>query len=215
MVNMIASVDGAAAVEGTSGGLGGPGDRALFHQLRGIADVILVASGTARAESYGPARPSEAVRRARRARGQLEVPPIAVITGSLELDYTAPLFAEATTDPIVITGAEADPGRLAEARAHADVIALGGRRPDLRAALGELRRRGHRLALLEGGPSMNRVFFAEGFVDELNLSLAPALVAGDPIRIITGEPFDGPLALTLDQVVQDESYLFLRYLRAQ
>src|ERR1700722_18281627 len=54
--NMVASVDGAAALEGRSGGLGGAADRKLFHVLRSLADVVLVGGGTARAEKYKPAR---------------------------------------------------------------------------------------------------------------------------------------------------------------
>ena len=92
MLNMIASVDGAAALEGTSGGLGGEADRALFRELRGLADVVIVASGTVRAEDYGPARPSESLRAARRDRGQPEAPPIAVISGSLKLDWDTPFL---------------------------------------------------------------------------------------------------------------------------
>ena len=39
-----------------SGGLGGAADHALFSTLRALADVVLVAAGTVRAEGYGPAR---------------------------------------------------------------------------------------------------------------------------------------------------------------
>ncbi len=49
-LNMIASIDGATAVAGLSGGLGGPADQALFAVLRSQADVVLVAAGTVRAE---------------------------------------------------------------------------------------------------------------------------------------------------------------------
>jgi RibD domain-containing protein len=45
-LNMIASIDGATAVGGLSGGLGGPADQALFAVLRAQADVVLVAAGT-------------------------------------------------------------------------------------------------------------------------------------------------------------------------
>ena len=45
-LNMIASIDGATAVAGVSGGLGGPADQALFAVLRSQADVVLVAAGT-------------------------------------------------------------------------------------------------------------------------------------------------------------------------
>src|SRR4029077_11422245 len=46
---MIASADGATAVDGRSGTLGGAGDRAVFNTLRGHADLVLVGAGTVRA----------------------------------------------------------------------------------------------------------------------------------------------------------------------
>ena len=39
--NMVSSIDGAVTVDGKSGGLGGPGDKAVFRVLRGLADVVL------------------------------------------------------------------------------------------------------------------------------------------------------------------------------
>jgi riboflavin biosynthesis pyrimidine reductase len=53
-LNVIASVDGATTLAGVSGGLGGRADHALFAVLRSLADVVLVAAGTVRAERYGP-----------------------------------------------------------------------------------------------------------------------------------------------------------------
>ena len=41
MLNMISSKNGLATLNGTSGALGGPADKALFRTLRGLADVIL------------------------------------------------------------------------------------------------------------------------------------------------------------------------------
>ena len=100
------------------------------------------------------------------------------------------------------------------AKTHADVIASGDTQIDFAAAFGELATRGHRLALLEGGPSINNVLFGLGLVDELNLSVAPAVVGGDPLRILKGAPLDGGRPLLLDQVIEHDSYLFLRYLSA-
>ena len=54
--NMIESADGAATVDGLSGGLGGSADHEIFGLLRALAGVILVGAGTARAEAYRPAR---------------------------------------------------------------------------------------------------------------------------------------------------------------
>ncbi len=53
---MIASLDGAVAVDGTSGALGNANDREVLLTLRDLADVVLVGAGTARGEGYGPPR---------------------------------------------------------------------------------------------------------------------------------------------------------------
>jgi len=64
--NFVTSADGAAYVEGRSGGLSSPDDMRLFGLLRVLADVVLAGAGTARAEEYKPAlrRPSLASLRA-------------------------------------------------------------------------------------------------------------------------------------------------------
>ena len=49
MLNMIASSNGLATLDGLSGKLGGDEDRALFRTLRGIADFILVGLKTVKA----------------------------------------------------------------------------------------------------------------------------------------------------------------------
>ena len=80
--NMIASLDGGSTVDGHSAGLGNAADEHLFAVLRDLADVILVGSGTVRAEGYGGVRLDD-IRRARRQRWGLSAapPPIAVVTG--------------------------------------------------------------------------------------------------------------------------------------
>ena len=55
-VNFVSSVDGAATVDGVSGGLGGDADHRVFALLRELCDVVIVGAGTVRAESYGPMR---------------------------------------------------------------------------------------------------------------------------------------------------------------
>ncbi len=54
ILSMISSADGAMAIDGTSGGLGGDSDRSVFRHLRSIADGVLVGAGTVRSESYSP-----------------------------------------------------------------------------------------------------------------------------------------------------------------
>src|SRR6476646_8273723 len=89
-LNMIVSVDGGTAWNGVSGALGGSADKALFGVLRSLADVVLVASATMRAEHYGPADLPTQVQDARRARGQSAVPRIAVVSRTCRFDWTTP-----------------------------------------------------------------------------------------------------------------------------
>src|ERR671925_948747 len=117
-LSMIASVDGATTLAGVSGGLGGLADHALFTVLRSLADVVLVAAGTVRAERYGPSST-----------------PIAVVSRSLRLDWDAPFFTAPLARPIVVTAARAPADRLAQAAEVADVVIAGDRDVDLAAAL--------------------------------------------------------------------------------
>src|SRR5688572_14206623 len=110
MVNMISSADGATAVEGLSGGLGGPADQKVFGAVRAVADVIVAGAGTVRAERYGPPRPSGARRTAREGRGQAPAPRLAVVSRSLDLDLDSPAFTESRA--VVVTCAAAPAARL-------------------------------------------------------------------------------------------------------
>src|SRR4051812_37529390 len=98
--NAIGSLDGGAATDGTSGGLGGPGDRRLFRVLRELADVIVVGAGTAHAESYAGAQMTVAQRGNRQRRGQSEVPPIALVTRSGRLENDWPVLTRTEVTPL-------------------------------------------------------------------------------------------------------------------
>src|SRR5689334_16699529 len=126
--NMVMSLDGAATVDGRSGGLSNEADRQVFAMLRAHADVILVGAGTARAEGYGPVRPeSEGLRWAWLRDGRPPSAPIAVVTRALDLDLGGKLLTGAPPHArtIVITTESAPPDRRAAAARTADVIVTG------------------------------------------------------------------------------------------
>ena len=54
IVNMVSSVDGRAAIEGTERGLGSTTDQALMRELRVHADVVLNGASTLRASGSSP-----------------------------------------------------------------------------------------------------------------------------------------------------------------
>ena len=50
-----------------------------------------------------------------------------------------------------------------------------------------------------------------GLVDELFLSLSPMLVGGGEPSVVEGTALDQPLELELVSVLEEESFLYLRY----
>lgn len=209
MANMVASVDGATAVDGESRALSGPADRRVFHHLRAVADAVMAAAGTVRADRYGPARPSPEVRAARAARGQAEVPPVVVVTRSVALDWDAPLFAGAEVPTVVAAPADADPARLERAARAGRLITAGTGDVDLPGALREL---GVGVVLCEGGPGLIAQLAAAGCLDELFLTVSPQLVGGDAARVLRGPALEPPAPLTLAAAAEEDQMLFLRYL---
>lgn len=211
MANFVAGLDGAVAVDGKVGPLTSPADQRVFHHLRGLADVVLVGAGTVRAEGYGPIRPSAAQRDERRIRGQQPVPPVAVISASLNFDVEAPFFTAAETPPIVICPQASDPARRERLAEHAEVLVAGEVAVDLGQTLRELRGRHGDLVLCEGGPALLSELLAVGLLDELCLTVAP-LTGGDPLRLVGGDTRPPLTEFELVHVLRHEDELFLRYL---
>lgn len=210
-LNMVMSADGAVTdPAGRTGGLGGAGDREVFRVLRAHADAIVVGAGTARIEGYGPHRLRPDLAEHRAADGRAEPAAIIVVSRSLRLDLTSPLFAEAATPTIVLTSAAADPALRSATERAARVVVAGGDDVDLRAGLAAVRKRfGYTSLLSEGGPTLNAPMLSAGLVDELCLTLGPVLVGGGGPRFVPGLP--SPLDLTLTAVLEDAGELFLRY----
>jgi riboflavin biosynthesis pyrimidine reductase len=210
-VNMVATVDGAVQdAEGRSGGLAGEGDTEIFRTLRALADGILVGAGTARTEGYGPHRLRADLAERRAADGRPDPAPIILVSRSLALDLSSPLFAEAKTPTIVLTCAAAPPERLAATRRVATVVEAGEVDVDLGAGLVALRGElGLASLICEGGPTLNSGLFAGGLVDELCVTLAPSL-AGHPSLGLSASA-SRAAALTLAGALEQDDELYLRY----
>ena len=208
-VNFIASLDGAVTVDGLSEGLGSPGDRQIFSTLRALADVVLVGHGTAVAEGYGPVTAGSPVGRLRASVGRPPTASIAVVSQRASLDPASRLVTGAVSPTILVTCASSDSGRR-EALAAAGVVVLvcGDDEVDLPLALDRLAELGHEQVLCEGGPTLFREALAAGVVDELDLSIAPALVGGEH-RLLNGLP--GAVRLVMRQLLEEDGMLFGRY----
>lgn len=210
--NMVASVDGAAALDGRIGALTGPADFELLVLLRSLCDVLLVGAATVRAEGYGPVRSRAALAGVRRENGQLPSPRLAVVTRGIDLDLTSPAFTEAPERPIIIT-TEAAGERLTEARAVAEVLVTGETSVDLRSAREQLVGLGLARILSEGGPRVLAELYADDLVDELCLAVSPIVTGGYGPRLTDGPALPVPRALRLALACERDGFLFLRYAR--
>ncbi|MBY8878503.1 pyrimidine reductase family protein [Actinacidiphila acidipaludis] len=214
--NMVASLDGAARAEGRSAPLSSDADMRIFGTLRALADVVLVGAETVRQEGYRPARARAAFAARRAADGQQPAAVIAVISRSLELDLTAPLFTGPLVPTLVLTGAGAkDEDVAAVHAAGARVVVAGeGDGVDPARAVRELTALGLTRMLHEGGPRVLAQFAAADVIDELCLTLAPLLAGGEAPRIMNG-PGVVPLSRFAPlSVLEEDGFLFTRYVRA-
>lgn len=173
VLNMVASLDGKATVDGRTKGLGGEADRELFHALRSQADAVMAGAGTVRLERYG-----------RLVKDKDREPPLAVVvSGRLQLDAEIPLLQAPDQRVVIVTGAT---GEIEGTAAQVEYLRVGD---DLPLAMAKLRAdHGVRALLCEGGPTLNSHLLAASLVDELLLTLAPSIAGGAGGRTIV----DGP-----------------------
>lgn len=212
LLNMVTSLDGGTAVDGRSGALGGPADKTVFAAVRAIADVVLVAAGTVRAEHYGAPRPREPDAGADRAAPGRPPARIAVVTASLDLDLSSGLFQDPTNRPIMLTVDDAPAARRDAIANRADVVEVGHGQVDLARALTHLRHEvGAEVVVCEGGPTLNGALIAADLVDELCLSVSNLLIGGPSSRMAHTSMPSVPRRLHLKRVLEKDELLFLRY----
>ncbi|MEU6225361.1 pyrimidine reductase family protein [Streptomyces sp. NPDC047042] len=214
--NMVSTLDGAAQHDGRSQPISSAADMRIFGTLRQLADVVLVGAETVRQEGYRPARARAEFAAAREAAGQAEVPAIAIVSASLELDYSLPLFTSPLVPTLILTGAAAAPDRVAAAeKAGAQVVVAGdGMGVDPARAVQALTDLGHTRLLAEGGPRLLGQLVAAGVLDELCLTISPMLTVGDAQRISGGPSVGVPRHLELVSLLEEAGFLFSRYHRS-
>lgn len=196
--NMIASIDGAAGLEGRSGDLGADGDRRIYRLLRALSDVVVVGAHTAITEGYR----------------QPDGPALAIVSRSLQIpvDY-APLSHPRT---LVLTCSTAPPQRRqALTRAGATLVDCGADTVDPRAVIAECARRDWPAILLEGGPRLLGSFVAADALDELCLTTSPVIVGGTATRPVHVDAEAAHPLRCAHLLGDDDGYLYARWVRTR
>jgi riboflavin biosynthesis pyrimidine reductase len=179
-VNMVSTADGAATGTGAvTGSINNTVDKRVFHLLRRTSDVIVVGSGTARAEGYGPA-----------------VVPLVLVSRRGDVPER---LRGAPAGSVLLATVEDSPGLQESRRVLGDgnVLVLGRSSVDLGGLRRTLAGRGLRNILCEGGPHLLADLLEAGAVDELCLTQVPQVVAGKHPRITVGVEVDRALDLRL------------------
>ena len=214
--NFVSSLDGAASLDGRSGGLGNEEDQRIFKLLRRHADVILLGAQTVRAEGYAGELLDAQAQRWRTEHGKPAHPAFAIVSGRLDLDPASELFSAAPVRPLIFTTKASPAERRAALEDVADVVAVGDEILDVGLMIADLAARGLPKIHSEGGPHLFGSFQEAGRVDELCLTLSPLLVGGQAPRIAAslsaGTAGSGPEGMALAHVLASGSMLFLRYL---
>ena len=187
-VCMVAGLDGSTVVDRTSRGLSNPTDQQVLLTLRTFAQVILVGASTVRAEGYGPPR--------------LEGQRIGVVSRRGDLDLDTPLFASGKG--FLVLPIDAPPVPVPSVRAGLGSV-------DIAAVLAQL---DVDVVQAEGGSMLNGLLAATDCIDELNLTISPQINGGEGPRLTSGAP---PLShrMELAHVLEDDGFLFTRYVRAR
>lgn len=205
VVNMVATVDGQARIDGDTSELGDETDQQLFAALRVQVDCVMAGVNTVAIENYNAPASKETTRALRAAKGLEPRPLFATATRSGKLPLDAPLLQDPDARIVVFSSADPD---VSAARAEVAVVPT----EEPREMLAHLRHEyGVRSLLLEGGPNINTPFFAAELIDELFLTLAPTIVgAGTPFPIIAGD-LPRRQQLHLSGALLANGHLYLRY----
>ncbi|HEY9312354.1 dihydrofolate reductase family protein [Williamsia sp.] len=209
--NMVGSIDGAATVNSLSGGLGGDGDHQLFAVLRGLADVVVVGARTAIAEGYGPVRPHPDLADRRAALGQSPTATLALVSNSLQIPAGNPLIADVGTEILTCRDAPAD-ARARLLDAGATLVDCGTGSVDLAMVGAHLAGTGRSRVLCEGGPSLLGTLLERDLLDELCVTVAPMLTAGDAKHLTAGATAVRRLRRA-HVLADDQDYLYVRWVR--
>lgn len=187
---MISSADGGSAIASGSGGLGNRDDHAVFGALREQANVVMVGISTVVSEHYhAPTAPD------------LQ---IFVIAEEPDVSGDPDLFASGRATIVLAEDVGPVPEGVPSLRAGA------GGQVDLRQVDALL---AGKVVVLEGGPTLAGSMLSLGLVDELFLTVAPRVIAGDSARVAHGLDADPRPWELLHGFVDEQGFLFLRYAR--
>ncbi len=154
-------------------------DKKIMDRLRAEADAVLVGAGTLRADDPPLHVRDPEMIAYRRSLGKPGGLVNVLVTASAAIDPRSRFFSDTNAaDRIVATVEDAPADRIDGLRAIAEVWTVGRGSVDLPELLTRLKSRGIERLLVEGGGELNWGFVRDELVDELYVTIAPAILGG-------------------------------------
>lgn len=154
-------------------------DKKTMDRLRAEADAVLVGAGTLRADDPPLHVRDPEMKAHRHSLGKPDGLVNVLVSASAAVDPGSKFFTGThAAGRIVATVEDADVSRLARLAKVAEVLTIGRGQVDLRALLLRLRSRGIERLVVEGGGELNWGFVRDDLIDELYVTVAPALLGG-------------------------------------
>jgi 2,5-diamino-6-(ribosylamino)-4(3H)-pyrimidinone 5'-phosphate reductase len=151
-------------------------DLSRVAELRASSDAIMVGVGTVLADDPGLRVKSADLRRARIRAGKAENP-IRVVADSLARTHPD---AKVLGEGCILAVSKAAPeDRLEQLGGKADIVVFGDSRVDLGALMANLRSRGVRRLMVEGGATLNWSLMEAGLLDEIYIYIGPMIIGGE------------------------------------
>jgi 5-amino-6-(5-phosphoribosylamino)uracil reductase len=214
IVNMAVSVDGRINSRTRERfALGSEHDRRLMDVLRERADAVIIGAGTVRHDGHPMLLRYPDLVAKREKRGAAAHPVNVVLSGDLDLPLRR-FFAGDATQRIIFTTHRASAARIRKFQRVAEVVVLPGKNPAAAKVVEELRKRGLRKLILEGGGEVHFPFAKAGLVNEWYITITPRLIGGkNAPSFLDGEGFlkKDHIQLRLVSLRRVKDELFLRY----
>jgi len=179
-VTLIAAMtlDGKIASKSGDSRISSTDDLKELHRLTSRADAVMIGVGTELNDN-----PDLTVRNVKG-----RSPTRIVVDSSARTPPNSKILSKEGPPVIIATSKKAPKARLQELRrAGAEVICCGTTEVDLMALLSNLRRKGIKSILLEGGGNLNWSMLTNELVDEMQITVAPLIIGGrDATTLVEG-----------------------------
>ncbi len=179
-INAAMSADGKiASIERKQTRISGILDFDRMDELRASSDAIMVGIGTVISDNPSLTVKSVQRRANRRAKG-LDENPVRIVVDSLaRTPLEADIFRKGDGKRIIAVTQRAPQELVRKLAKRAEIIVSGEKKVDLEKLLAELKARGIKRLMVEGGATLNWGLISGGLVDEIHTFIGNIIIGGE------------------------------------